>query len=137
MFQPGQSGNPKGKPKGAPDKRRELRDMLRPHAPALIKKAIDMALDGDTVALKLCIDKLLPPLKAMSTAVTFPLDPALPLADQGKAILQAVADGALPSSEGVELLSALAGVAKLVELDEITRRIEAIEQATAGPHQGA
>ena len=46
-FKKGQSGNPAGKPKGAKDKRTELRELLKPHAEKLVKKAVDMALAGD------------------------------------------------------------------------------------------
>lgn len=64
-FKKGQSGNPKGRPAGTKDKRRELRALLEPHAPALIEKAVQMALKGDTTALRLCLDRLLPPMRAI------------------------------------------------------------------------
>jgi hypothetical protein len=60
QFQAGQSGNPRGKPRGAKDKRTGLRALLQPHADALVKKAVDLALGGDTAALRLCLDRLAP-----------------------------------------------------------------------------
>jgi hypothetical protein len=36
-FDKGQSGNPNGRPKGIPDKRVELRELLKPHAKVLIE----------------------------------------------------------------------------------------------------
>ena len=59
-FQPGQSGCPTGRPKGIVDKRVVLRGLLDNHAEALIKKAIELAKGGDPVALRLCIERLLP-----------------------------------------------------------------------------
>jgi hypothetical protein len=59
-FEPGQSGNPAGRPKGSGDRRSGLRSLLDPHAPALIEKAVEMALSGDMAALKLCLDRCLP-----------------------------------------------------------------------------
>jgi len=64
-FQKGQSGNPSGRPKGAKDKRTELRELLQPHAPALIEKAVEMALDGDTTALKMCLDRIIPAMRSV------------------------------------------------------------------------
>lgn len=64
-FQEGQSGNPAGRPKGSKDKRTELRELLEPHAPALIEKAVSMALEGDTTAMKMCLDRILPAMKSV------------------------------------------------------------------------
>jgi hypothetical protein len=63
-FTKGQSGNPAGKPKGAKDKRTELRALLRPHAEDLVAKAVELAKAGDTTALRICIDRLIPPIRA-------------------------------------------------------------------------
>lgn len=64
-FKKGKSGNPKGRPAGTGDKRRELRALLEPHASALIEKAVQMALGGDTTALRLCLDRIIPPMRAI------------------------------------------------------------------------
>lgn len=64
-FKKGQSGNPSGRPKGTKDKRTELRELLRPHAPVLVEKAVEMALDGDTTALKICLDRIIPAMRSV------------------------------------------------------------------------
>ena len=53
-FRRGKSGNPAGRPPGRPDKRVALRKLLEPHAPALVAKVAELALQGDTAALRLC-----------------------------------------------------------------------------------
>jgi len=63
-FQPGESGNPSGRPKGSPDSRTVLRELLKPHAVELVQKAVDMALEGNVQALKLCLDRCIPPLRS-------------------------------------------------------------------------
>src|SRR4051812_21410410 len=63
-FKKGRSGNPRGKPKGAKDKRTALRGLLQPHERELVQKAVDLALAGDTTALRMCMDRLMPPLRA-------------------------------------------------------------------------
>jgi hypothetical protein len=124
-FQKGQSGNPAGKPKGAKDKRTELRALLQPHAEALIQKAVDLALAGDTTALRICVDRLIPPIR--SDVVTLPgLEGSL--AEQGKAVLEALARGEITPDAAATILQAIVSQARVVEADELERRVAAIEQ---------
>ena len=62
-FQPNQSGNPSGRPKGIIDKRIKLRGLLESHADEIIEKLIELAKAGDSNALRLCIERLLPRVK--------------------------------------------------------------------------
>jgi hypothetical protein len=60
-FTKGESGNPAGRPRGSRNAVTLAAEaMLDGEAEALTRKAIDMALAGDTVALKLCIDRFSP-----------------------------------------------------------------------------
>jgi len=68
-YQPGQSGNPHGRPQGTPNKRTQLAKLLEPHAEALIAKAVELALGGDSNALRMCFDRLLP--KAKDDTISF------------------------------------------------------------------
>jgi len=57
-FQKGVSGNPNGRPKGSRNSATLATEaMLDGEAEALLREAIDMALAGDTVALKLCLEE--------------------------------------------------------------------------------
>lgn len=57
----GQSGNPSGRPKGAKNKTTlAAESLLKDHAEAITQKVIDLALQGDLLALKMCMDRLLP-----------------------------------------------------------------------------
>src|SRR6266568_9655953 len=61
-FERGKSGNPTGRPKGARNKAtRAVEELLDGEAEALTRKAIDKALEGDMAALRICLDRLLPP----------------------------------------------------------------------------
>ena len=62
-FKPGESGNPTGRPKGIIDKRSELRSLLETHAKEIIEKLIERAKIGDDVAMRLCVDRLIPRVK--------------------------------------------------------------------------
>src|SRR5260370_33062637 len=61
-FRKGQSGNPNGRPAGARNKATETAELLLDgEAAALTRKAVELALAGDDVALRLCLDRLIPP----------------------------------------------------------------------------
>ena len=63
-FQKGQSGNPKGRPKGARNKATlAMETLLNGEAATLTRKTVEMALAGDTTALRLCLDRIMPPRK--------------------------------------------------------------------------
>ncbi|CAM4457252.1 MAG: hypothetical protein LEGION0403_FIIPPAGN_02325 [Legionella sp.] len=70
-FKAGQSGNPKGRQKGVPNKRTELAKMLDPHAEELVAKMIELALEGDVTALRLCMERLIPKANRESTGIEF------------------------------------------------------------------
>ena len=129
QFPKGISGNPTGRPKGSKDRRTAiLRDLLEPHADALIKKAVALGKAGDVQALRLCLERLLPPLKAEITPVFVPaLDSASGLANQGRVVLGAVASGALAPDSAVTLMQILTAQARIIEVDELERRIAAME----------
>ena len=126
-FQKGKSGNPKGKAPGTPDKRTEYREMLRPHAGALLQKAVDMALEGDTAALKLCIDKLVPSIKPTGEPVTAALPTTGTIAERGAALYEAVARGELTTDEGAAMMQVLQGLCRVKELSEMEERLSFLE----------
>jgi hypothetical protein len=66
------SGNPAGRLLGTKNRATKAAEaLLDGEAEALTRKAVELALAGDTVALKLCLERLLPPRK--SRRVTFDL----------------------------------------------------------------
>ena len=128
MFEKGQSGNPEGRPKGIKDKRTELRELLLPHAPELIAKVVEMAKAGDAAAIRICVDRLIPPAKAKDDQVSLPtLTDSL--ADNSREVIKALAMGELTPDEAATVLQALASQVRIIEADEIEKRLAALEQA--------
>lgn len=62
QFKPGQSGNPGGRPQ-THIPLSELRKMLGANSKAILQQVIDQAIEGDTNAQRLLIDKILPKAK--------------------------------------------------------------------------
>ncbi|MBX9903968.1 MAG: hypothetical protein K2Y31_06380 [Burkholderiales bacterium] len=126
-YKKGHSGNPAGRPVGIRDKRTVLRAFLEPHAGDLIGKAIERALEGDTTALRICIDRLLPPVKAKDSPVELPSHDQS-LADQGRAVLAALCRGEITPSEATAVMQAVAAQARIIEIDALDRRVSALEE---------
>jgi hypothetical protein len=64
LWKPGQSGNPAGKPKGTlHHATRAVLAMMEGEAEAITRKAIDLALAGDSVALRLVMERLVSPVR--------------------------------------------------------------------------
>lgn len=134
-FQKGQSGNPAGKPRGAKDKRTALRELLQPHAADLVKKAVDLALAGDTTALRICIDRLIPAAKAKDSPITLE-GLSGSLGDQGQTVVNALAAGQLTPDEANAVMSVLSAQARIIEADELEKRIAKLEEQHDTSAQG-
>ncbi|MET0087590.1 MAG: DUF5681 domain-containing protein [Sedimenticola sp.] len=127
-FEKGKSGNPSGRPRGVQDKRRRYRALLDQHAPALIERAVELALEGDTSALKMCIDRILPTLKAQPLTVSIPcLENAETLADKSREVLNALSKGEITNDSALALLKAIETTGKIIETDELEARLQALE----------
>lgn len=62
----------------------ELRELLEIHAPALVEKAAQMALAGDTTALKLCLDRIIPVVRSVEMDHTISDQPVIFTPNMGK-----------------------------------------------------
>jgi hypothetical protein len=87
-----------------------------------------MALGGDTVALRLCLERILPPRRERSAHFALPelrspADAAAAIA----AIAAAVADGDLTPSEAGELAKLVDTYVRTPEASDFDRRLRAVE----------
>jgi Family of unknown function (DUF5681) len=128
-FQKGRSGNPNGRPKGSRNAATlACEGLFEGQAEALTQKAIQMALEGDTVALKICLDRICPVQK--SRPVRFALPPinnARDAADLMAAVVEAVAAGQVTPDEAAEIgkvIDAYVRAYQTAEMNEPSTRIE-------------
>ena len=128
-FVPGRSGNPKGRPTGSRNNASlAIEKLLAGEAEALARKAIEKALDGDSISLRLCLDRLAP--RRRDRLITFAL-PEIATAEDaeraGAAVLSAMAAGLLTPREGGFLMTALVAQTNLIEAGSVERRLVAVE----------
>lgn len=129
-FQPGQSGNPDGRPKGSRNKTTlALENLLDGQAEALTQKAIELALDGKMDALRLCLDRLIPPRREAPVSFEHPkIETAADAAKAMAAIVAAVANGDLTPSEGQAVSALIQNFSKVIETAELEARLEKLER---------
>ena len=130
-WKTGESGNPAGRPPGAGEVSK-LRASIAARVPELLAALMTKALDGDTGAARLLLERAIAPLKAAEQPETLAL-PDGTLTEQGRAVLRAVADGDLAPSQGAALLGAIGALSKISETDELRTRIEKLEAQHGNP----
>ncbi len=113
------------------------RAMLEPYAEELIQQVVDKAKDGDMAALKLCLDRLCAPLRPTDRLITIEgLEDCKELSEKGELIFGYVAEGKITPTEVSSLMSAIAGQARILEIDELERRITELEQRSEFTQSG-
>jgi hypothetical protein len=133
-FTPGKSGNPAGRPVGSRNSASIAMDvLLDADAKAITEKCIELAKSGDSVALRLCMERLVPPRK--ERAVCFEMPPLEKAADcipVMAAIMRGVAEGDLTPAEAAALSKILDSYTRAVELADLAERIAKLEQQNGG-----
>ena len=124
-------GNP-GKPKGARHKAtRAALAMLEGETEALTRKAVDLALEGDTTALRLCLERIAPPRKDVPVTFNLPrMETARDAATAAGAVLDAVAAGELTPTEGAHIMALVEGYRRTLETTVIEGRLTELERAS-------
>ncbi len=124
-FKKGQSGNPAGRKPGT-SKASKLRESIAEDLPGIIKSLVNAAKDGDTAAAKLLLDRAIPALKPQSLEVSLPLPDKSPT-ESAQAIVDAVGAGVISADVAQSMLSGLASLVKIQEVDELLQRVTKLE----------
>lgn len=126
----GRSGNPAGRKPGTGEVA-QLRSAIAAHVPEIVAKLVAEAKRGDVAAARLLLERVVPPLKPIEEAAPIVLL-GESLSAQGRAVLAAASSGSLSPGQATQLLAGLGNLAKLVETDELTARVAALESRRLG-----
>ena len=123
------AGNP-GKPKGSRNRATmAVVSLLEGSSAALTQKALDLALEGDTTALRLCLERIAPPRKDFPVNFDLPkVSSASEAAQAASAILTAVSKGNLTPIEGATIMGLVESFRRVLETTELEERVSKLEQ---------
>jgi hypothetical protein len=121
-------GNP-GKPPGARHKTTlAVESLLDGEAEKLTRKAIKLALAGDSTALRLCLERVAPVRKGRPVAISLP-----PIKTTGdviaalEAVTAAMSAGQLSPTEALEVAGVIELQRRAIELNDVERRLAELE----------
>jgi hypothetical protein len=127
-FKKGVSGNLAGRPKGSGLAGR-LRKAIADDADEILQSVITQAKAGDLAAAKILLDRIVPPLKPEAQAVQIDaLSGSGDLVGKADAVIHAVGSGELAPDIAAQLISAVATLAKVIEIDQLQQRLEQLEK---------
>jgi hypothetical protein len=132
-WRKGASGNKAGKPRGARHKATLAAEtLLEGEAEALSRKAVELALNGDVSALRLCLDRIVPPRKDRPVCFELPvMTESKDAVTASAAIVAAVSAGELTPTEAAELCKVLDSYARTLQAVEFEARLTKLEKAIA------
>ena len=129
-FEPGKSGNPNGRPKGSRNKTTlAIEALFEGESEAITRKLLEMAKEGDMTAVRLCLERLLPPRRDRLVAFDLPeIECAADAANASSAVVAACAEGDLTPSEAAQVIDLIARHVRVLEVVEIEARVSALEK---------
>lgn len=126
-FKKGVSGNPAGRPPNSGLAGR-LRKAIADDADEILQAVIDQAKAGDLTAAKILLDRIVPALKPEAQAVQIgALSGGGDLVSKADAVIHAVGSGELAPDTAAQLISAVATLAKVIEIDQLEKRLADLE----------
>jgi len=124
------SGNPAGRPPGSRNKSTVFfEELLSSQGEALIQKGIELSLKGDTRALSICWDRLLPPRKERTIELPLPsVTDAQSVSAALVSVVTAVAQGRITPGEAECLARVLETQSRVVEVEALAQRVAELEK---------
>ena len=118
-----------GRPKGSRSKvTLAIESLLQGQAEALTQTAVTKALDGDIVALRLCLERIAPAPKDQPVSFSLPkMHNATDASEAAGSVLTAVSEGELTPIEATRVMGLIDSYRRTLELTEIEQRLQALE----------
>jgi hypothetical protein len=129
-FAKGVSGNPAGRPRGCRDKVNRIAELLlEGEAEALTRKAVELALAGNPVALRLCLDRIAAPRRGRPVRFAMPpVSGAADLAGAMGAVAGAAAAGEITPAEAAQFARVVEAMVRAIETTDFDRRLRELER---------
>ena len=125
QFSAGNSGRPKGSRNKATI---AIESLLQGQAEALIQTGVSIALEGDSFALRLCMERIAPAPKDQPISFSLPkMNNALDASEAAGSVLTAVSDRALKPIEATRVMGPINSYSRTLELTEIEQQLQALE----------
>jgi len=128
-FEKGQSGNPAGRRVGCRNMTTiAAASLLAGEAQALTRKAVELALLGDPTAMRLCIERILPPCRERTVKFVLPpIESAADIAPAMKAVTSALAGGVITPGEAATIATVVDTFVRAIETSDFERRLQLVE----------
>ena len=130
QFFKGTSGNPSGRPPGSRNHATLLMEsLLEREAEQLTRKAIELALGGDITALRLCLERLIPPRKDRPIHLILPpIENVQQISLAMARVSTAIGEGEITPMEGEVLSNILAAHKDVLVTADLERRMDEFER---------
>lgn len=128
-FQKGSSGNPGGSRQGRRNRATIIaQHMIDGRGEALINRCIEMAEAGDPTAMRLIMERLVPPRRDRPVKIRLPeIRSSRDALEATSAITSAVAHGEITPSEAKQLSELIDTATRALEIHELVERVENLE----------
>ena len=118
-----------GRPKGSRNKATlAIKSLLEGQAEALTQAAVTKALEGDSMALRLCMERIAPTPKDQPVSFSLPtMNNSLEASEAAGSVLTAVSEGQLTPIEATRVMGLIDSYRRTLELTDIEERLQAWE----------
>jgi len=128
-FSAGNSGRPKGSRNKVT---LAIESLLDGQAEALTQTTVTKALEGDSIALRLCMERIAPAPKDKAVSFTLPkMNNAVDALEAAGSVLYAVSEGCLTPLEAGRVMGLIDSYRRTLELTDLEARLRALEVSHA------
>jgi hypothetical protein len=143
LFQKRRSSNPVGRRPGSRNKATiAAAKLLAGELEGLTRRAVELALAGDPIVLRLCVERILPVSRERAVNVRLPpIKSSADIAPAMEAVISALAKGAITPGEAGRIAAVVDTFVRAIETSEFELRLKVLEDSfkarDAAPIRGA